>query len=66
MKKHPPFTAYFTVKVGALFRLQKDQIRRFFNLKLLVTTNTLLKAIAAAASMGLSSPAAAAGMRMML
>ncbi len=38
----------------------------FFSRKLLVTTNTLLKAIAPAASIGLSRPKAAAGIRMTL
>jgi len=53
---------------------KKDRVNRmiryvrliFFNRKLLVTTKTLLKAIAPAASIGLSNPAAAAGIRMML
>jgi hypothetical protein len=36
------------------------------NLKLLVTTNTLLKAIAPAANIGLSNPKAAAGINITL
>jgi hypothetical protein len=35
----------------------------FFNLRLLLTTNTLLNAIAPAASMGFNSPIAAAGIK---
>jgi len=37
-----------------------------FNLRLLLTTKMLLKAIAPAASMGFNNPAAAAGIKMTL